>query len=248
VSRAEDRLRDAFGQAAPEHLAFQTTSPYVSDRERELTCAAFLPLGARVLDLGCAEGATLIHLGAPSTSEVTGVDLFEPKLEIARRALPGCRFVAASAYELPFDDATFDHVLIRDVIHHLEEPDRAIDEVARVLARGGRVDVLEPCRYSPLIALHAITQPAERGELRSTPRFLRALLERRFRVTSVTRHQPFPIHRVVFHPRFGSARAAGSPVARALVGAFERAAAHWVPRFAWAYLHLRAELDLGSPR
>ena len=156
-----------------------------------------------------------------------------------------CRAAAsspASADALPFPDAAFDHVLIRDVIHHLEVPERAVSEVARVLVPGGRVDVLEPCRYNPLIALHALTQPAERGELRSfMPGFLEGLLARRFRVAPATRHQPLPIHRLVFHPRFGSARAAGSPAVRAAVGAVEAIAARAMPAFAWAYLHVRAE-------
>jgi ubiquinone/menaquinone biosynthesis C-methylase UbiE len=252
MSSAREHLEAAFGQAAPEHLDWQTASPYVAERERELVRAAFLPLGERVLDLGCAEGATLLHLdvgarnGAPGSgagpSSCTGVDLFEPKLALARERLPGCRFIAGSADALPFAAASFDHVLIRDVIHHLEEPERAVDEVARVLAPGGRVDVLEPCRYNPLIALHALTQPAERGELRSTRAFLTQLLARRFRVVSVTRHQPLPIHRLVFHPRFGRAGAAQNPAVRALVRGFEQLAARAMPGFAWAYLHVRADL------
>ena len=239
-TRAREHLEAAFGQAAPEHLDWQTKSPYVGGRERELVQAAFLPLGRRVLDLGCAEGATLVHLGAPAGAEFTGVDLFEPKLELARQRLPGCRFVAALAEALPFADASFDHVLIRDVVHHLEQPERAIDEVARVLAPGGRVDVLEPCRYNPLIALQALTQPAERGELRSTPRYLSRLLERRFRIVWIRRYQPLPVHRLLFHPRFGSPRAERSRLVRTVLGACERAAGWAVPTFAWAYIHVRA--------
>jgi SAM-dependent methyltransferase len=246
VTTASAHLEAAFGQAAPEHLDWQTASPYVSERERELVHGAFLPLGARVLDLGCGEGATLIHLGArvgaAGVAGAVGVDLFEPKLELARQRLPGCRFVAASAGALPFEDGSFDHVLVRDVIHHIEEPSRVVDEIARVLAPGGRVDVLEPCRYNPLIALHALTQPAERGELRSTRPYLVGLLSRRLRVTLVVRHQPLPIHRMVFHPRIGLPGAAASPLAQAAVGAVERLAERVMPSFAWAYLHVRAEL------
>ena len=44
------------GQAAPEHLDWQTANPYVAERERELVRAAFLPLGARVLDSAARRG------------------------------------------------------------------------------------------------------------------------------------------------------------------------------------------------
>jgi SAM-dependent methyltransferase len=239
MSAADKHLEAAFGAAAPEHFDWQTSGAYVGERERELCRAAFLPLGERLLDLGCGEGATLYHLGAPAGA--VGLDLFEDKLAFARTRLPKCSFVAGSAYELPFADASFDHVLVRDVVHHLEEPERMIDEVARVLAPGGRVDVLEPCRYNPLIFVHAVTRPAERLELRSTGPFLERLLSRRFRVVRTKRHQPMPVHRLVFHPDIGAPRLAERPVARGLVDGFERLAGAVVPKLFWAYLSVRGE-------
>jgi SAM-dependent methyltransferase len=239
VARHDSALEAAFGEAAPLHFEWQTRARGVAERERELCEQAFLPLGSRVLDVGCGEGATLYHLGAPAGA--VGLDLFPSKIDFARRTLPECRFVAASAYELPFERGEFDHVLVRDLIHHLEEPERFIDECARVLAPGGRVDVLEPCRYNPLIALHALSNKAERGELRSTPRFLRSLLERRFSVRSTRRHQALPLHRVVFHPALGRPGWADVPWVLGSVTALERAAARLMPRGMWAYVHVRAE-------
>jgi SAM-dependent methyltransferase len=232
-------LEAAFGEAAPLHFEWQTQTLGVAECERELCERAFLPLGQRVLDLGCGEGATLYHLGAPPGA--VGVDLFPKKIAFAEQRLPNCRFVAASVYELPFDNGAFDHLLVRDVIHHLEEPERFIDECSRVLAPGGRIDVLEPCRYNPLIALHALLNEAERGELRSTPRFLRGLLARRFHLTRIQRYQPFPVHRVVFHPTLGRPALGEVRWLRRSVAAFERAAGRVLPRAAWAYMHLRAE-------
>lgn len=239
ASTEYQHLIDAFGAAAPEHFEWQTTAPFVAERERELVEAAFLPLGRRVLDLGCGEGATLHHLGAPEGA--VGLDLFEDKLVFARKALPQCEFVAGSVEALPFEDGRFDHVLVRDVVHHVPEAFRMIDEIDRVLAPGGRVDVLEPCRYNPLIFLHAVTRPAERGELRSTEHFLSQLLERRFRVTARSHHQPLPIHRLVFHPDMGRPALGGHPAFRLAVDGLERLAGSVLPRFAWAYVHVRAE-------
>jgi len=234
----DEALEAAFGDAAPEHFAWQTRSPGVAENERELCERAFLPLAGRVLDLGCGEGATLYHLGAPAGA--TGVDLFPKKIAFAQQALPQCRFVAASVYELPFEAASFDQLLVRDVIHHLERPEAFVDECARVLAKGGRVDVLEPCRYNPLIAVHALLNEAERGELRSTPAFLRDLLARRFRVTTVTRLQPLPLHRIVFHPSLGRPALGAQPWVRGSVAKLEAAAGRILPQFAWAYIHVRA--------
>ncbi len=238
MNDSDRHLRDAFGKAQPAHFAWQTEAPFVAERERELVRRAFFPLKARILDVGCGEGATLVHLGEPAGA--VGIDIFEEKIAFARERLPRCTFASASAYELPFEAGRFDQVIVRDVIHHLEEPERFLGECDRVLARGGRVDVLEPCRYNPLILMHALTQPAERGELRSTPGYLRGLLAPRFEVERVERMQAMPIHRVVFHPELGWPRAGERGWVRSVVGAIERAAEILVPRAAWAYIHVRA--------
>src|SRR5262245_60880374 len=109
----KEALHRAFGAAEPEHFAWQTEAAVVAERERELIRRAFLPLGERVLDLGCGEGATLVHLDSPAGA--CGVDLFQDKIDFATKRLPGCRFVQASVYELPFEDKSFDHLLIRDL-------------------------------------------------------------------------------------------------------------------------------------
>jgi SAM-dependent methyltransferase len=233
-----DHLAGAFGDAAPEHFDWQTRSPFVSEREAELVRQAFLPLGQRVLDLGCGEGATLYHLGSPAGA--VGLDLFESKLAFARERLPGCRFVAGSVEALPFDDGAFDHVLVRDVVHHLDEPARLVDECRRVLAPGGRLDLLEPCRNNPLILLHALTNKAERGELRSTARFLEKLVSERFTIQSTTRHQAMPVHRLVLHPSMGRPSLGRSPAVRTALRGFEDLAAAVLPGPFWAYIHIRA--------
>jgi hypothetical protein len=84
-----------------------------------------------------------------------------------------------------------------------------------------------------------VTQPAERGELRSTAPFLAELVSRIARVVSIERHQAMPIHRLVFHPTFGFPRAAANPRVRAAVAALERLAERVVPHWSWYYIHVR---------
>lgn len=221
------------------HFAWQTKHSYVAPRERELVREAFLPLGKRVLDVGCGEGATLRHLEEPEGA--TGVDLFEDKIAFARAALPRCKFVVGSAYDLPFSAGAFDQVIVRDLVHHLDEPERFVAECARVLEPGGRVDVLEPCRSNPLVFAHGLLLRVERGELRSSMRFVEGLTSPAFRVVATSRHQAMPIHRVVFHPDLGRPALAETTAVRAAVDVCERMAARVFPRSCWAYLHVRAE-------
>ncbi|HTM46391.1 MAG TPA: class I SAM-dependent methyltransferase [Polyangiaceae bacterium] len=234
---SDEALRQAFGYADRSHFDWQTTAPGIAERERALVESAFLPLGSKVLDLGCGEGATLFHLGEPEGA--LGIELFEEKVAFARSVLPKCRFMVGSVYELPIEADSVDQVIVRDVVHHLMEPQRFVDECARVLMPGGRIDVLEPCRYNPLICLHALTNKAERDELRSTPTFLQNLLATRFNVESVNRHQPLPIHRIVYHPKLGKP-ALASTRASQWVDSAERLAGKLMPRWAWAYIHIRA--------
>jgi ubiquinone/menaquinone biosynthesis C-methylase UbiE len=242
--RIDPHLAHAFGSAAPEHFEWQVSHPVVSDEERRLVVAAFAPAAARILDLGCGEGGTLRHLGEPAGA--VGVDLFPDKLRFAKEHVRGARFVAASADALPFPDAAFDQVVVRDVLHHVPAPSRLLAECRRVLAPGGRVDVLEPNRYNPLVFVHAMLNRAERGELRSSAARLARLVSTHFALTSVTRHQPMPIHRVAFHPQFGVPEWASRPAVRWAVERAERIAGWIVPRPAWAYVHLRGEVPKPS--
>jgi len=235
--KTEQHLEGAFGKRAPDHYVWQTEHPVVAAHERELCANAFLPLGKRVLDLGCAEGATLLHLGEPEGA--VGVDIFEDKIAFARSRLPRCTFVTASGYELPFEEGSFDHVLVRDVIHHMDEPERAVKEIHRVLSPGGRVDVLEPCGRNPLIAMHALMNKAERGEFRSTPAYLERLFGRSFVLVETSRHQPMPIHRIVFHPDMGAPSLGDNAGVVGAVSAVEKVLSFVVPRALWAYVHVR---------
>ncbi|MCL4448823.1 MAG: ubiquinone/menaquinone biosynthesis methyltransferase [Actinobacteria bacterium] len=117
----------------------------------------------RVLDLGCGTGALTITL--PPTIKIVGIDLSRVMLETAHKRLSeyhgeysgdlsnenGCYrneklqvgLSQASAYELPFADATFDAVLSAFVLRNLHERQTAFDEVARVTKPGGKIALLD---------------------------------------------------------------------------------------------------------
>src|SRR5215208_6840922 len=50
-----------------------------------------------------------------------------------------------NAYHLSFGDETISDLILTDVFHHLKYPGTALQEFARVLRKGGRVIMLEPC-------------------------------------------------------------------------------------------------------
>jgi SAM-dependent methyltransferase len=105
--------------------------------------------GHHVLDVGCAMGETLRRLAplvGPS-GRLVGVDASTAMIaEAAARGagtVPPIEAFVADAARLPFEGAMFDRVLASSLLQHLDEPEPAIAEMARVVRPGGRVIVAE---------------------------------------------------------------------------------------------------------
>ena len=97
----------------------------------------------RVLEVGCGEGRLAAELVAsarrkPEQFIATDVSLHKIDQDLD----PVLEFREASVYELPFADGAFDLVVCCEVLEHLEEPERALSEIARVT--GGSVIVSTP--------------------------------------------------------------------------------------------------------
>jgi ubiquinone/menaquinone biosynthesis C-methylase UbiE len=106
--------------------------------------------GDHVLDVGCGSGDDVRALAriVGATGKAIGVDVSETMVAQARLRsegleLPG-EFQTADAYHLDFPDAAFAASRADRVLHHLDDPTRALSELARVVRPGGRVVVSEP--------------------------------------------------------------------------------------------------------
>ncbi len=98
-----------------------------------------LPPGAPVLDLGCGAGVPATRWLAERGFDVTGVDLSEGQLDLARRLVPGATFLKADMTELDFDTGTFDAVVAFHSIIHVprEEHPALLAKVQHWLRPGG---------------------------------------------------------------------------------------------------------------
>lgn len=96
----------------------------------------------RTMDLGCGPGQFLEALSALAPGCVLGVDLSTAMLKQANENV-GAKFplLQADANSLPFSAAFFDLILVRYLLHHLENPLRVVSEAARCLKRGGYIVV-----------------------------------------------------------------------------------------------------------
>ena len=104
-------------------------------REVDATIVAASP--SSILDVGCGEGVVTERLAKVSGAPIVGIDLGDDALraEWERRESERVSFQAASAYELPFEDDSFDCVCAIEVLEHLERPSNALAEMARVARR-----------------------------------------------------------------------------------------------------------------
>ncbi|MBP3763312.1 MAG: bifunctional demethylmenaquinone methyltransferase/2-methoxy-6-polyprenyl-1,4-benzoquinol methylase UbiE [Bacteroidales bacterium] len=99
-------------------------------------------LGGEVLDVACGTGdmsEALLRQGC----RVTGVDLSEEMLSIARAKVPSVAFLRADAEQLPFPDAAFDAVTCAFGVRNFVHLEAGLAEMLRVLKPGGRLAVLE---------------------------------------------------------------------------------------------------------
>lgn len=95
--------------------------------------------GQRALDVGCGTGALTGELvRRVGAGRVAGCDP-SPLLETCRARHPGTDLRAGVAEDLPFGDASFDVTLAQLVLHFVSDAPRALREMRRVVAPGGRV-------------------------------------------------------------------------------------------------------------
>jgi len=101
--------------------------------------------GRNLLEIGCGMGSDLLQF-ARGKARCTAVDLTPRSIEITRHrfALYGEKgsFMISDAEDLPFPSETFDVVYSNGVLHHLDNTEAAVDEVHRVLKKGGIAKVM----------------------------------------------------------------------------------------------------------
>ncbi|WP_413630061.1 ArsR/SmtB family transcription factor [Novosphingobium sp. KCTC 2891] len=124
-------------------------SLHIADGPVEAALGAMLGDGSlgRLLDVGTGTGR-MAELFAPRATRVVGLDKSAEMLRLARarlQHLPAEKFelVRGDFGALPFDAATFDTVLIHQVLHYALAPEAVLAEAARVTRPGGRIAVVD---------------------------------------------------------------------------------------------------------
>ncbi len=115
------------------------------DDESYRSLLSIIPKGDSLLEIGASYGRQWNVLGEWGT-ELSGIDLYEPEVEVARRE--GKNIVVAYAEELPFPDESISAIVSRHVMEHVADIPKVLSEIKRVLKHGGYVAAITP-HYFP---------------------------------------------------------------------------------------------------
>jgi ubiquinone/menaquinone biosynthesis C-methylase UbiE len=118
--------------------------------------------GKKILDLGGGDAA-LAYCLYKRGAQVVVIDNEPLGIEMGKENFASknahAEFLLGSAYELPFESDTFDGVVCSEVVEHLEQPERAVEEAARVLKPGGLCIITTPYRL--------LEKPTDSDDLRA---------------------------------------------------------------------------------
>jgi ubiquinone/menaquinone biosynthesis C-methylase UbiE len=95
------------------------------------------PLRSRtVLDVGCGEGITLKKLEEKKIGKNNeGIDYSSTAIKIGKKIYPQLKLSKGDIYKLDFKDNSFDLLICTEVLEHLKDPAKAVEEMKRVTSK-----------------------------------------------------------------------------------------------------------------
>lgn len=108
--------------------------------------------GKDVLDLGSGFGGRTVRYAETGVKSAVGVEVSDDHVDEAQRFAAGlgsaARFVVGTAEAIPLPSDSIDIIIMNDVMEHVVDPAKALEECRRVLRTGGEIAVTFPPYYA----------------------------------------------------------------------------------------------------
>lgn len=140
-------------EAASKQVLFKKS--FASQYEFD-TLVSFMPnlARSRILDLGCGTGRFVIPM-AKLARHVTGIDASKDSIDLLRKKAKseGIRNITASVmdFEQITNKEQFDYVLIVNVLHHVQNMEKLLCKIRKILKKDGKLVIFE---FNPLNPLY----------------------------------------------------------------------------------------------
>lgn len=108
-----------------------------------------------VLDMGCGAAGKSLYYCSLGAKKVIGVDVVEhyrAEADALAKSLgfeDKFQFVVGSAFNLPFEDGSFDTIIMNDFMEHVSDPERTLKEALRLISPEGAIYINFPPYYHP---------------------------------------------------------------------------------------------------
>jgi SAM-dependent methyltransferase/glycosyltransferase involved in cell wall biosynthesis len=129
-----ESLREFYDRLAPQDELWKRRNAYYHDHAVRL-CRQHVPVGARVLEMGCGTGHLLSAL---EPAYGVGLDLSPEMVRIGQELHPQLRLQVGDAADLQLDEQ-FDYVVCHNLLGNLEDVQGLLQRLRRVLTPGGKV-------------------------------------------------------------------------------------------------------------
>jgi ubiquinone/menaquinone biosynthesis C-methylase UbiE len=148
----------------------------------------------RTLDLACGPGVFTRPLARLNNGIIIGLDLSRPMLSHAQRqiqkeGLKNILLIRASAFSMPFADATFQYVNCCGALHLFDRPEAALKEIARVLNREGYLGVQTTIRPARSAGMAYVLEKFIRFGFFDEPELRELLAAHGFHIVDNERHR-----------------------------------------------------------
>jgi ubiquinone/menaquinone biosynthesis C-methylase UbiE len=202
-----------------ERFNWQTRNKVIIEKEAKLLAPIRNSKGLDVLEVGCGEGANIENLKG-TQKRYTGIDFSKTRIKFAKHHVKnkGSKFMFGDGTKIQFKDNSFDIVFCRDVIHHVWEHDKLINEMYRVCKPGGKVILVESNALNLLNFIFSLAFRKESGMRKIHPRYIRKLFSRLNLDKNMTIEysESYNLDRFIFHYKMGFPKLAGCRMIRSL--------------------------------